>query len=143
MKKLLSITGLLFSLLIIEITVSFLFGSIYSIFEQDRGILIVLSDLAFLGIYRIVYSFISSIFLFYFFAKYLRIENKIFKLTLINLLCLIITTAIYCIFSNDGFEIILKDWCPLNIFIFLSALCSPIIIIRISYFKTLINKTFM
>jgi hypothetical protein len=116
MKKLPSITGLLFSLLIIEISVSFIFGFVYSIFEQDRGILILLSDLAFLGIYRIVYSFIISIFLFYFFAKYLKIENKISKLTLINLLCLILTTALYCIFSHDGFEIILRDWCPIKYF---------------------------
>lgn len=142
MKKTLTISGLLFSLLIIEIFISFLFGSIYSIFRQNGNITIMLSDLAFLGIYRIVFSFIISIFLFYLFNRMIQIENKISKLTLINLLCLVITTLLYSLFSSNGFEIIFRDWYPLNLFIFLSTICSPIIIINIPCFKTVINNFF-
>ncbi len=142
MKKTLSIARLLLILFIIEIPISLLFGSIYSFFGENGSIIHMLSDLTFLGIYRIVYSYIISIVLFLFFSKWIKIDEKISKLILINLSCLIITTILYCILSNNGFEIILKDWYPLNIFIFLSTLCSPIAIIRIPLFRTLISNIF-
>ncbi|MHA3786910.1 hypothetical protein ACX0HA_01770 [Flavobacterium hauense] len=142
MKKIFSIVVLLLAFLITETLLSFVIGFLYTIADDSgfnqRKVIMMFSDYAFLGIMRLMFYFVFSIGIFSVLGRELNLKNRVMQLMIINCSMYVFISLLYgFIFMPDT-----KDYLARSFFyiIILSTLLSPVIIYKIPFFRKLADS---
>jgi hypothetical protein len=142
MRKLFSIVVLLLAFLMMETLLSFAIGFLYIIADNggfnQRKVMMMLSDYAFLGIMRLIFYFVFSIGMFSVLDRELNLKNRVTQLMIINCSMYVFISLLY------GFILIpdTKDYFMQAFFyiIIISTIISPMIMYRVPFFRKLADS---
>lgn len=142
MKNIFKVARISFVFLVTDTIITLIIALFYGAFQEYYfkkfyGIKSYAEGALFSGIIRFIYCFAISIVLFFLFNRFLKLNNNLIKLTLINVMSYILISLVYGILLKNGFKIVFIDWNPIYYMILFSTIFSPLILNRIPYFKKL------